>query len=253
MLWSVATIAIGDIHGQRAALDDLLGRVLPLLAPGDTLVFLGDYVDRGPDARGVLERLLEVEATAPCRVVCLRGNHEQWLLATRRDPTRHSWLLGMDGLTTVESYAPDAAAALRDALRAAGPRLVTERRALPYDAFFARVPAAHLDLLERLVPACRTPDAICVHGGLDPHGGPVEAQDDHTLAWGADGFPEEYAGDLPVVYGHRGDVVLDADGWPRPRITGRAHGIDSIQHGVLTALRLPDGLVVQSARHDAGG
>ena len=247
---AVATYAIGDIHGNLAALEDLLGRVLPLLEKTDHLVLLGDYVDRGPDVRGVLDRILRLETEAPCRVVvALGGNHEEWLLATRRDPTRHSWLLGMEGLSTVASYAPDVADALREELRRVGPRLLTERVKLPYDAFFARVPAEHLAFLERLVPFLRTEDVVCVHGGLDPALGPAEAQDAHTLAWGVEEFPEAYRGPDRLVYGHRCDAVVE-DGWPRPRVTnGVAFGIDTISHGVLTAMRFPDGLVLQSARH----
>jgi serine/threonine protein phosphatase 1 len=73
------TFAIGDIHGDLAALERLLGR-LPALRPQDSVVFLGDYVDRGPDSRGVIERVRRVQAEAPCRVVTLRGNHEdKWI------------------------------------------------------------------------------------------------------------------------------------------------------------------------------
>ena len=51
------TYAIGDIHGNLAALDDLLSRVVPELQPADTLVFLGDYIDRGPDSRDAWKAL----------------------------------------------------------------------------------------------------------------------------------------------------------------------------------------------------
>jgi hypothetical protein len=64
--------------------------------------------------------------------------------------------------------------------------------------------------------------------------------------------PEVSAGDI-VVYGHWGNTLVDADGWPRPRIRKRTIGIDSIKHGVLTAYRLPDGAVFQSRRHRAKG
>lgn len=73
------TFAIGDIHGDRQALDTLLER-LPALEAEDTLVFLGDYVDRGPDSRGVVERVMRLPQETPARVVTLRGNHEdKWL------------------------------------------------------------------------------------------------------------------------------------------------------------------------------
>ena len=70
------TIAIGDIHGCSAALRALIAAIEP--TADDTLVPLGDYVDRGPDSRGVIDAVLELEKR--CRVVPLLGNHELMLL-----------------------------------------------------------------------------------------------------------------------------------------------------------------------------
>jgi len=70
-------IAVGDIHGQREKLEQLLGKVRP--AAADQLVFLGDYIDRGPDSRGVIELLIEMRETRP-NTIFLKGNHEQMLL-----------------------------------------------------------------------------------------------------------------------------------------------------------------------------
>ena len=61
------TLAIGDVHGCLTALDTLLGFVRP--GPTDQLVFLGDYIDRGPDSKGVLDRLIELRRSRD--VVCL--------------------------------------------------------------------------------------------------------------------------------------------------------------------------------------
>jgi len=68
--------AVGDIHGEREKLDALLGR-LPLRS-GDRFVFTGDYIDRGPDAFGVVDRLLKLSTEFPC--LFLMGNHESMLL-----------------------------------------------------------------------------------------------------------------------------------------------------------------------------
>jgi len=68
--------AVGDIHGRLEKLERLLA-ALPL-QPEDRLVFLGDYVDRGPDSRGVVDRLIRVAAERPC--VFLMGNHESMFL-----------------------------------------------------------------------------------------------------------------------------------------------------------------------------
>ena len=70
------TIAISDIHGCLAALDTLLAAIEP--QPADTLVLLGDYIDRGPHSRGVIERLLALQQK--CHLVPLLGNHDEMML-----------------------------------------------------------------------------------------------------------------------------------------------------------------------------
>ena len=84
----MSTIAIGDVHGTSEALDDLLNRVTRDITSEDTIVFLGDYVDRGPDPRGCIQRIIELQRTVEARVVTLLGNHEEWLLRTHEDYTR---------------------------------------------------------------------------------------------------------------------------------------------------------------------
>jgi len=245
----MGTIAIGDVHGNLAALDDLLNRITPEISAEDTIVFLGDYLDRGSDSKGCIHRIIEFRRTAKGRVVTLLGNHEEWLLRTIKDHTRHSWLLGMDAFQTIRSYSASAAATLRDEAEKAALRLVTERVSLPYEVFFAAVPSEHMTFLTNLQTFCRTSDTVCVHGGLDPDGGRVEDQRPEDLIWGTDGFPERYQGADIVVYGHANNPVVDQEGWPHPRILGRTYGLDSIGTGVLTALRLPEGIVFQSDRH----
>ena len=241
----MATVAIGDIHGNVAALDDLLSTLLPELHPTDTLVFLGDYIDDGPDARRCIDRILDVRETGPCPVVGLLGNHEQWMLKSLSDSTKHSWLLGMAGLTTVASYSTEVAAALREELGEAGPRLFVEKPALSYDRFFEAMPDAHLEFFTQLLPSYRSSEVVCVHGGYDPLGG-----DDQDFVWGADSFPDAYTGSERVVYGHHNDAVLDDRDWPHPNVTRHlTFGIDSVRHGVLTAIRFPDLAVFQSGQH----
>src|SRR5262249_28752546 len=79
------TFVVGDIHGDLGALDRLLER-LPAPDARDTLVFLGDYVDRGPDSRGVIERVRELSSNGPARVVALRGNHEDKWIESYHEP-----------------------------------------------------------------------------------------------------------------------------------------------------------------------
>ena len=73
------TFAFGDIHGDLDGLERILSQ-LPRLDASDTLVFLGDYVDRGPKSAQVIERVRQAQRKGPARVVALRGNHEDaWL------------------------------------------------------------------------------------------------------------------------------------------------------------------------------
>jgi serine/threonine protein phosphatase 1 len=93
------TIAIGDIHGCSAAFDTLLEAIRPRAE--DCIVTLGDYINRGPNSRGVIERLIELKSR--CHLFPLLGNHEQMLLAARSGLHPTTWL-GMGGLATLDSY-----------------------------------------------------------------------------------------------------------------------------------------------------
>src|SRR5215213_6317702 len=99
------TLAIGDIHGCLTALDTLLGFVQP--KPDDRLVFLGDYVDRGPDSKGVLDRVIELHKAG--RAVCLRGNHEIMMAAARGGRDDYRFWLRVGGLEAMDSYRIDGA------------------------------------------------------------------------------------------------------------------------------------------------
>lgn len=98
------TIAIGDIHGDIGHLRLLLAK-LPALDAEDTLVFLGDYLDRGPDSAGVVKLVRELETTLPCRVVCLMGNHEDaWIRVLDRGWPEFVMPSGNGCLATMRSF-----------------------------------------------------------------------------------------------------------------------------------------------------
>jgi serine/threonine protein phosphatase 1 len=94
------TIAIGDIHGCSLALRALSDAIDP--GPEDLLVFLGDYIDRGPDSRGVLEQVIALRER--CAVVPLLGNHEEMLLAALSNPEALRGWLACGGTAAVRSY-----------------------------------------------------------------------------------------------------------------------------------------------------
>jgi|SRR5437660_4707471 len=117
----MSTVAVGDIHGNVLALDDLLAQIVPAMRPEDTLVFLSDYIDRGPDTRGCVDRIVRLKVEADFAVVTLLGNHEQWMLKSLVDRTSHSWVIGMEAFDTIASYSQDAASILQSALERVRP------------------------------------------------------------------------------------------------------------------------------------
>jgi serine/threonine protein phosphatase 1 len=244
-----STFAIGDIHGNRPALDDLLARIAGLVASGDSVVFLGDYIDRGRDSKGCIDAILAFTASTAASVVCLRGNHEDWLLDSLRDPRQHSWLLGMDGYVTIRSYSRAVEQEIRARARDVRAGLYDGTEALPYHLFTEVMPPGHLEFLEGLGRRHRDAHGVYVHAGV--HVDRPDAESRYVLTHGLDdgGFPQAYRGEALVVYGHRNNAELDADGWPWPRRIRRTLGLDTSRHGVISAVRLPDDLVVQSRRY----
>ena len=106
--------SVGDIHGQYQKLQNLLRRCeLDHVARGveeKALVFVGDYVDRGPNSEQVVHLLMKLQAASPSRVFCLKGNHELILVAAARgqlsryDVTLKEWLDRGGGAATLRSY-----------------------------------------------------------------------------------------------------------------------------------------------------
>lgn len=162
--------AIGDAHGCLA----LLERAFDLIwAHAGTRSFqvicLGDYVDRGPDSRGVVDFLIrEQDRTA---LTCLKGNHEAMMLEAFEEGEWSMWL-DNGGVETWGSYLGD-------------------------------VPAAHLDWLRRLPVLARDADRLYVHAGLMPRLD-LSDQDEDTCLWIRGRFLRADAAELPghVVHGH---------------------------------------------------
>jgi serine/threonine protein phosphatase 1 len=138
------TIAIGDIHGCPDALAALVDAVAP--SPSDTVVLLGDYIDRGPNSRGVLDRLIVLGSR--CQLIPLLGNHEEALLDALRAPGSLRRWLTLGGADTLRSYG----------WSPGGPR-----RALA-DWF----PKAHQEFLTSCRSYYETPSHLFVHAGYVP-------------------------------------------------------------------------------------
>lgn len=172
------TLAFGDVHGCSAMLDDLLAAVKP--TPQDQLVFLGDYVDRGPDSRGVIDRLLALRQTH--NVVCLRGNHELMMSRARRDKGEYKMWTAVGGMQALGSYgkAPGRAGTLAD------------------------IPEEHWRFIDdTCVDYHETDRHIFVHAGVAPDT-PMNEQDELWLFWEflSKDFPWSHESGKTVICGH---------------------------------------------------
>jgi serine/threonine protein phosphatase 1 len=221
--------AFGDIHGEAEKLDELLA-VMPL-APGDRLVFLGDYVDRGPDSRGVIDRLIELSGIYSC--VFLLGNHE-------------SMLLDFLGWTDAAYLGGDAF------LMNGGDRTLAgygyfELEPACRDRF--RLPKAHADFFLGLSLAHREDDYLFVHAGLSPDQlttrdvrDALRGSRPEDMLWNRTSSELPHALGLTLVYGHTPNEDFDVR-WNPPYSIGVDTG--AVFGGPLTAIRLPDQKIFQ--------
>ena len=102
------TYAIGDIHGRLDLLSALLAQIEHHRAGRDrTIVFLGDYIDRGPDSAGVVATVRRLQAREPDAIVCLKGNHEDLMLKAYQDESKVDLWVMNGGYETMASFGPD--------------------------------------------------------------------------------------------------------------------------------------------------
>jgi serine/threonine protein phosphatase 1 len=191
------TFAIGDVHGEPAHLTLLLGRLPPLDA-GDTLVFLGDYLDRGPRPKEIIEHLMSLSTRTPANVVCLRGNHEDsWLRVCNEGWDEFVTPPANGCLTTVRSYTGGPIPAEGEQPTNA------DMAALTTGSFF---PEAVLRWFASLPYWYEDQHAIYVHAGLPREGNrfmhPSEVSNPVVLLWiRTKDFLRAYHGKR-VVFGH---------------------------------------------------
>ncbi|HLZ01619.1 MAG TPA: metallophosphoesterase family protein [Bradyrhizobium sp.] len=184
--------AIGDIHGCADLLIETIERIerdlerRPIRSSVE--IYLGDYVDRGPDAKAVIDVL--AARLVEGRAVCLRGNHEDLMERFLRDPIHLEAWLQLGGLQTLASYGVT-------------PRTdrVESDKTL-HRRFCEAFPRAHELFLQCLKPWCACGDYLFVHAGIRP-GIPLEAQKLGDLLWIRDEFltSQRDHGKL-IVHGH---------------------------------------------------
>jgi serine/threonine protein phosphatase 1 len=209
------TIAIGDIHGCLAAFDALLKAIA--LTPEDTLVTVGDYIDRGPDSKGVVDRLLELRERV--NLVPLMGNHEEMMidvLERRIEP--YGWL-NHGGVQTMESYG--------------------------FSGDLNVVPEAHLDFLKNLRPYFENDTHFVVHANYDPRK-PLAEQPTELLRWVklTEMMPPPHVSGKLAVVGHTHD--RNGEILRLPHLVC----IDTYCYGgrCLTAMELQSGEIWQATR-----
>jgi serine/threonine protein phosphatase 1 len=222
--------AIGDIHGCYDQLRLLLTQIASdadAYANGRTvtLIFCGDYIDRGPASREVLDALCWLKRRCPFHLQFLKGNHEQVMLDYIADPVRATAWLRFGGSETLQSYGvtppssddgPEAHLAARDDL-------------------LERLPVAHLRFLEDLELMVGVGDYAFVHAGVRP-GVALTSQTEDDLLWIREDFLDtEASHDRIIVHGH----TWESD---QPQVLPNRIGIDTgaYETGVLTALRIED-------------
>jgi serine/threonine protein phosphatase 1 len=203
-------LAIGDIHGCHIAFESLLERLE--VTPSDTVVQLGDVIDRGPGTKQVIDRMIELQQR--CRLVFLLGNHEEMFLETLTNSGIVADWLDFGGLETLASYSSD----------------------------YGRIPADHLEFLRSGIDYWETESAVFVHATLDPDL-PISGQNVQTLRWNKITKNERpLASGQRVICGHtaqKNGLPSVGDGWVC---------IDTFVYGgmFLTALDVTNNLVYQT-------
>ena len=165
-------IAVGDIHGEIDKLNLLLNKLN--LEKSDTVVFLGDYIDRGSNPKEVITRLIELSKSVNC--IFLKGNHEDMLLnilKTKKEEDIEHWLLS-GGVTTYDSYGG-----------------------------FPQIFNTHREFFENLKPYYMTGKYLFVHAGVNPDKATIEEQTSDDLFWIRTKFlntPHKFK--QKVIFGH---------------------------------------------------
>jgi serine/threonine protein phosphatase 1 len=171
---------IGDIHGKYSSLKMILSRITPLRKQ-DELIFLGDYIDRGPDSDKVIQTLINLK-NKYSNITFLSGNHEKLLLASLGlskscIPTRNGiapmpenlWLSN-GGNYTIFSYAKMKNMSPKEAL------------SIPLKRYINIIPEEHLDFFQSLYSYYEHSDYVFVHAGCDPYI-ELSKQEESILLW----------------------------------------------------------------------
>lgn len=182
-------LAISDIHGEIDLFEQLLEKVQynPM---NDQLILLGDYVDRGPNAKAVLTKVISLQGEG---AIVLKGNHEDMMikaLTTDDERAWKHWAVRNGGDYTLRSYGfKDTAFSINDEQAFKKPFLHDETM------------ATHVNFLQSLHPLIEYKDYIFVHAGIDPQQA-IEKTDPYQLMWIRQAFHDHYQGEQTIIFGH---------------------------------------------------
>ncbi len=237
--------AIGDIHGRLDLLQALARRIEADLAKSPALavtIFLGDYIDRGPDSAEVLDRL--ARGDFPTEFLALRGNHEEVMLDFLEDPDILENWRNYGGLETLHSYGID----VLPALRGVG---YEEMR----DRMLERLPQSHLKFLRGTAHSTAFGDYFFCHAGARP-GTPLDQQSPRDLLWIREEFLEfRGSWDRVVVHGHTpvdepellaNRINVDTGAFASSILTAVA--LEGSERRIISTARLAEGLSAQETR-----
>jgi serine/threonine protein phosphatase 1 len=195
------TYVIGDVHGMLDKLEEMLDRI-PFDPEEDRLAFVGDYIDRGPNSRGVVDRILGLTDEG-VETICLKGNHECMWIDYLKDINTVSFLLN-GGVDTIKCYDEP------------------------------EPPESHRRFLDNLLPYYEMEDFILVHAGLRP-GIPLRKQTEEDMCWiRFDFIDSDYDFGKKIVFGHTP--------FGRPYVDRYKIGIDTgaVYGNRLTCVCLPE-------------
>lgn len=204
------TIAITDIHGELGKLNSLIDKLK--IRPEDTIIFMGDYIDRGPDSKGVIERVIEMGRI--CKCIYLKGSHEYAYLNARKGDEYYNFLFWTyGGVQTVESYGS-----------------------------FENIYKVHGEFLDNLKPYYMTEKYLFVHAGIRPEI-PFDAQNEKDFYYiRADFIYKKHSLPQKIIFGHTD--------FKEPQVQPDKICIDTgcgkYPNAVLTAVILPEEVFVHS-------
>lgn len=188
--------AVGDIHGRADLLDRLCQLIREDMAQRDfsqaTIIFLGDYIDRGYHSREVIEGLINLEIDG-ADVVCLAGNHEDMMLRFLDDPAEGQFWLGVGGLATLASYNVFVAddSSLENLLYAS-------------NELAAKLPERHKQFLLGLGEHAQIGDYYFVHAGMRPGVPCAEQRREDKLGIRREFTESDFDFGVKIVHGHSG-------------------------------------------------